>query len=185
MRFPTRSHVATALFAFFLPGQDVDTMVGDLEEEYGVCVRSRPALDRWYWAQVVRSIPVLLWRPVARSGWRSTIGVALVACAMQAVVELGAGFAVHGLSPTGAQWPAAASLVVTLPALVGLSYRASRIRPGASIVLAMVAAVAIAAQALLTVGAGRGLPLTTLAGLFVCPTMALTGGFLALRPRHR
>lgn len=135
--------------------------------------------------QIVRSIPFFLWLPIQRSGWRSTLGVALAACAMQAAIELTTGFAVHELSPPDAQWPGVLTLVVTLPSLILLSYHATRIRPGASAALATVAAFAILVQLLLAEGAGRGMPLGSLSGLVVGPSMAFTGGFLALKQRQR
>lgn len=102
MRLLSRAHVATWLLAFVLPGQGVETIIGDLEEEYASRSQSRPGAARWYWAQIVRSIPVFLWLPIQRSGWRSTFGVALAACAMQAAIELTTGLAVHELSPPDA-----------------------------------------------------------------------------------
>ena len=45
------------LLAFVLPGQDAETIIGDLEEEYASRSRSRFGAGRWYWAQLVRSLP--------------------------------------------------------------------------------------------------------------------------------
>ena len=181
----SRAHVATWLLACVLPGQDVETIIGDLEEEYASRSRSPSDSVRWYWAQIMRSIPVFLWLPIQRSGWLSTFGVALAACAMQAAIEVTTGFAVHELFPPDAPWPAFLALIVTLPSLTLLSYQATRIRPGAGTALAAVAAFAIVVQLLLAAKAGRGIPLgTQLASLVVGPSMAFMGGVLSLNTRH-
>lgn len=54
--------VARALIAAATPPLDYASVAGDLCEEYNARVESagRPSADRWYWAQVARSIPALL-----------------------------------------------------------------------------------------------------------------------------
>jgi len=184
MTVPSRAQVATRFLAVVLPSQDVDAIVGDLEEEYASRAPSSPASTRWYWAQVIRSIPVLVLLPIRRSGWPSTLGIALAACVIQAVVELMTGYVVRALSPPDAQWASAVALAVTLTSLTLLSYGAANVRPGAAIALAGVAALALGIQLLLAAQSGRGMPLGTLVALVIVPTMALTGGFLSLRGRR-
>jgi hypothetical protein len=184
MTLPPRAHVATALLAFVLPRQDVEAIIGDLEEEDASRSPSSCPSSRWYWAQIVRSIPPLLWLPIDRGGWRSTIAVALTACAIQAVVEVTTGLAVHVLSPATAQWPAGLALLVTLASLALVSYRAARIRAGAAIALAGVAAIAIIVRLALAARAG-GVPVDTVAALLVVPATAFIGGSLSLRVRQR
>jgi hypothetical protein len=77
------------------------------------------------------------------------------------------------------------TLIVTIPSLTFLSYQATRIRPGAATALAAVAAFAVVVQLLLAAKAGQGMPLGTLAALVVGPSMALTGGLLALKSHQR
>jgi hypothetical protein len=178
---PSRGHVASRLLSFVLPGEEVDTVIGDLEEEYV----SRPshARGRWYWAQVVRSVPFLLWIPIQRGGLLPTLGIAFAACAAQATLELAAGFAVYSWFPPDAPWPRLMTLTVTLPSLLFVSYRAARACPGAATVVAGVAVLTLLGQLLLASQSGHGMPDGLLAALVIVPSLALTGGSLALARR--
>ena len=179
----SRSRIAAWVLACALPPQDAEIVIGDLEEEYALRARSTRGPLRWYWAQIVRSMPVFLWRPIRRGGWFSTLGVALGACAMQAMVELSTKFAIVDLVPQVAAGPAVLTLVVTLPSLMFLSYLASRIRPGAGTVLTAVIVFAVVAQ--LLVKDGHGLTIwMRLATLVVGPSVAFTGSVLSLKMRH-
>lgn len=184
MSVPPRWEVATRLLALCLPREDVDAIVGDLEEEHAARMRSGLRSARWYWGQVVRSMPLFLWLPVERGGWRSTLAVALAACALQAAIELTAGFAAYEWTPPDAQWPTTLTLVVTLPSLTLLSYKATLIRPGASTAFAAVGTLAIGVRLVLAAVAGRELPFGTIAALVVVPVLVTGGGFFALRRSH-
>jgi hypothetical protein len=179
----SRSRVANWVLACALPPQELEIILGDLEEEYALRSRSTPGAFRWYWAQIVRSVPVLLWTTVRRGGWLPTLGVALGACAVQAMIELTAKFAIVGLFPPDARWPAVLTLVVTLPSLMLLSFLATRIRPGAATMLTALIVLAVVIQ--LTVKNGLGLTFwTRFASLFVGPSIAFTGGVLSLKTRR-
>jgi hypothetical protein len=137
---------------------------------------------RWYWAQIVRSMPVFLWLPVRRGGWLPTVGVALGVCAVQAMIELTTKFAVVGLFPSDSRWPAILTLAVTLPSLALLSYMATRIRSGAATMLTVVVVFAVVVQ--LAVKDGFGMTMwSQLATLVVGPSMAFTGGVLSMKTR--
>jgi hypothetical protein len=181
MILPSRTRIATTILALLLPREDVEAMIGDLEEEQA----SRGPGSRWYWAQVLRSIPAVLWLPIQRDGWLATCGVALTAGALQIVVELITGLTVQRFAPLEVLWPSVVAGVVTLASLALVSFEASRIRRGAATVLAGVAVCAIALQLALASQAGRDLRGGALAALIVAPGMALTGGFLTSRTRKR
>ena len=182
----SRAQVATWLLTCVLPRQDVNAIIGDLEEEYASRSRASSDAHRWYWMQIMRSMPAFVWLPIRRDGWLSTFGIALATCAMQAGVEVTTGLAVRRLSPPDAVGSVVLALVVTLPSLMFLSYLATRIRPGAATAVPAVAAVAIFVQLLLTTSAGRDLPLgVQVASLFVGPSIAFMGGVLSLKTRRR
>lgn len=181
---PGRVRIATALLSCLLPAEDVETIVGDLEEEYAS--RSRSAWARaglWYWMQAVRSLPILLWLPVRRGGLVSTAAVGLAACAVQAGVEVATGFALTTVAPAHASWPAGVALVVTLLSLTVVSYQSTQMRPGAATLIALVAGLAISLRWLLS-SPGRGVPIgMQFVLLLFVPSMALMGGALATRFR--
>ena len=179
MTVPSCVRIASRLLSLVLPAQDVDVIIGDLEEEYVLRPESS-ARRRWFWTQILRSVPMLVWIPIQRGGLLTTVGVALAACAAQAVIELAAGFAVYSVFPPDARWPSLMTVVLTLPSLTFVSYRATRARPGASTLVAGVGVVALLGQILLAAHAGRAVPVGMLAALMIVPSLALLGGSLAL-----
>src|SRR4051812_3899104 len=60
------------------PDCDVEAMLGDLTEERASRGRkaSRSSQGAWYWGQVLRSTPELLWASVTGRGWPATWGAA-------------------------------------------------------------------------------------------------------------
>ena len=127
---------------------------------------------------------MLLWIPIQRGGLLPTLAIALAACAAQAAIELAAGFAVYRLSPPNAQWPGLLTLALTLPSLTFVSYRAARARQGAATMIAGVAIVALLGQLLFSTASGQGFPGGIMAALVVMPSLAMTGGSLALAQRR-
>jgi hypothetical protein len=144
------SCLANWMLACALAPDDRQCVLGDLAEEYVVRRRytSRTSAAWWYWTQVLRSIPWLLWSPVRRGGWVATLGVAFAACVAQAAVELTTALVVPGVFPDSAHGAAPVTLAVVLGSLVIVSWIASRVRPGAGTLLTLIASVAILARAL-------------------------------------
>jgi hypothetical protein len=176
----SRTRVAGWLLACVLPACDVETTLGDLEEEHAF--RGEDSFW-WYWSQIVRSIPTSAWASIRRGGLASTCVAAIAACATQATFELGLKAAITALTPYTTAI-GIASLAVTIPSFVLLSYGASRVRPGAGMLMALLVLIAVAIQ--LTVRVGGELPVwTRLAALLLGTSAALTGGALSLRRQRR
>lgn len=76
--------VAEALVAAVAPPNDYESISGDLHEEYLRYARlgGRRAANRWYWSQVLRSIPWLLSYSRAHRSALHTVGVGLTAIAV-------------------------------------------------------------------------------------------------------
>jgi hypothetical protein len=183
MTLPSRARAASWLLAFVLPTRDVEHLVGDLEEELALRTCEPHGGHGWYWSQLARSLPRLLWLTMQRGGCIATVGVAVAACAVQAAIELGVGFGLYLISSPGTRWAQALSATLTLPALVFVSRQAARIRPGAAIALAIIAACVLFTRAAFLAAAGQPVPVVNLAALVVVPALALTGGILArLKP---
>lgn len=179
---PPRVRWAIRAFASVVPPRDVDVLIGDLEEEYAL--RAQSAAPRviavWYWSQVARSVPFLMWISVRRGGLLATIATAVIACLAQAIVE-GATHAV-ATSLVGYGVPALTLLpvIVAIPSLALVSYVATRIRSGASIVLIALIVLAIAVQLM----AKTETSISTwnqLVALLCAPPAAFAGGALAIR----
>lgn len=173
-----RARVATWLLTCALPIAEVEAIVGDLEEEV---TTERSGSATWYWSQVLRSFPSLVALRVSRGGWLATAGIVIAACAGQATIELMAAGLAWALGPSQMAWSVPSTLVVTLPAFTWLSYQATRMRAAAGPALAGVAALALTLRLWLVVQSGLAVPVALVAAHAAYATLALTGGFLALK----
>jgi hypothetical protein len=178
------SRLADWVLACAVAPADREAAVGDLAEEYAIRVRGGSLLRAscWYWGQVVRSTPWLIWTAVRRSGWLGTLCVALAACACQVGVELAIRAAITRLPPTdgNARWLVASAVV--LASLVVVSFASGRIRPGASNVLTAVALVAVVLQLFFRNGAGLSAG-HQLVVIVAGPSAACVGGLLSWHVR--
>jgi hypothetical protein len=164
-----------------VPDRDLDPLLGDLDEEYGdrAAAASPWRASRWYWSQVLRSIPLLAASNVRRGGLLMTAGAALGAFVVSSVVEFGADRAVSLLFNPVSQLYTAVSLVGDLGALALGGYLAARVRPAASAVLA---AMVFALVVLFMVIRPESVPLWyQIAFLVAGPLAALRGGTLHAR----
>ncbi|HTA55933.1 MAG TPA: hypothetical protein VK755_14410 [Candidatus Acidoferrales bacterium] len=73
--------VAEAIVAAVAPPGDYESIAGDLHEEYlrYACLSGRRAANRWYWSQVLLSIPWMLSYSRARRSELHAIGIGLTA----------------------------------------------------------------------------------------------------------
>jgi hypothetical protein len=106
---------AARVLGCLLPSRDVEVVVGDLQEEYGHRLRTGAGTHAmaWFWGQVFRSIPPLMWTSIRRDGVLTTLGLAATACLLQAALEF--------VSRSG---------IVSLTGLMLLGYGANRLRSG-------------------------------------------------------
>lgn len=144
------SRLANWILACVVSPADRQYVLGDLAEEYAVrrVQTSRTFAKWWYWSQVLRSIPWLLWSPVRRSGWVPVLRVACFACVAQAAVELTTASLVPGILRVSADGAVPLTLAVVLGSIVIVSGVANRVRPGAGTLLALMAGVAMLARTL-------------------------------------
>jgi len=172
---------ATRILACVLSPRDLEVVIGDLAEERALRSTSMSPshLARWYWGQIARSIPTLLWASIRRGGWIATFVTAVAACVVQAGVELGAKSAVSSLGAVDTPVVGIVSWVIGLPSLIFVSYLAARIRPGAATVLTAMIVIAVFIQLMVK---GETLPLwKQIAAVVVGPLAAFAGGVISLR----
>lgn len=141
------SRLANLILACAVAPEDRQHVLGDLAEEYAARREdtSRTSALWWYWTQVVRSIPWLLWIPVCRSGLVATLGVALAACVVQAGIELIAA-AMSPLPAHGSARAGGPTLALVLGSLVVVSCVASCVRSGAGTLVTAIASAAVLAR---------------------------------------
>jgi len=178
MRYHVAPRVATWLLACLLPRADREAVVGDLIEEYAIRAQSTSpsSVVRWYWGQIWRSIPLILWSTVRRGGALSTLGVALGAYIAAGMLEFAGTAAISRLLDTNARAFAILSVIVGL-ATIGLAgYFAAWIRSGAASALAGIVMIGVAT---LMVTKSDSAPLWyALVFLIIGPLAALGGGAL-------
>lgn len=177
------SALANWILACVASPDDRQYVLGDLAEEYAVrrADTSPMSATWWYWTQIVRSIPWLLWSPVSRSGWVPTLGVAGAACVAQAAVELTTAALVPGILQVGGRAAASLTLVVVLGSLAIVSGVAHRLRPGAGTLLALIASVPVLLRALHAGIEGLdGIHLSQVLESVAAPSAALVGAALAV-----
>lgn len=138
--------MATWLVERVLPERDREAIVGDLIEEYELRARSTAPwmVSRWYWGQVCRSIPRIVWGSVSRGRWLPTLGVALGAYIAAGALEFAGTVAISKLLAPAAPVFTVISLVVGLATMVIGGYFATWIRPGAATVMAGIVMIVVA-----------------------------------------
>jgi hypothetical protein len=185
MSHPSPPRVATWLLGRAVPESNRDAVLGDLAEEYALRARSRDGatVSRWYWGQVCRSIPSVMWDAIRSGRWLSTFGVALGAYIFAGIVEFGATTAISRVLAPNSSVFTVISLIVGLATMTLGGYLAARIRPAAVTALAGIVMIVVA---VLMVTVSGSAPLWYgLAFLIVGPLAALAGGALGRGRRTR
>jgi hypothetical protein len=179
----TPSRLAIRLLESLLPKEDRDAIVGDLIEESALRARAstRASATWWYWGQVARSIPLVLWSERRRGQWLATLGVAMVAYIAASVLEsVGTSLVLEQLRPDP-RLATVLSVILGLMTMVLGGYVAAVIRQGAAPVLAGIIFIVVV---VLLVTAPESAPLWYgLTFLIAGPMAALAGGRLSLRRR--
>ena len=178
MSHHSRTPMATWLLERVLPERDREAILGDLIEEYELRARSTTPwmVSRWYWGQVCRSIPRMVWGSVSRGRWLPTLGVAVGAYIAAGALEFAGTMAISKLLTPDAPVYTVISLVVGLTTMVIGGYFATWIRPGAGTVMAGIVMIVVAVLMMTMSGSA---PLSYgLAFLVFGPLAALAGGTL-------
>jgi hypothetical protein len=170
--------LAGRLLGCVVAERDRAAIMGDLAEEYAIHLRltSRASARQWYWRQVYRSMPPVLWSSARHGRWLSTFGIALGIYLVAGVIEFLADAALSWLIVPDARIDNVLSMIVGFLTLVLGGYLANWIRCGAANVLA---AIVIVAVALLMVVMPDSVPLWyQLAFLILGPAASSAGGAL-------
>jgi hypothetical protein len=170
------SRWASRGIAQLVPLRTLDAALGDLAEEYALRAQGTTPrrASRWYWGQLARSLPQLMWIDIRVQGWVSTIAAAIGAWVIASVVESIADVALVA-------WSGSASAITGVPgALIGLTtlalggYLAALVRPAATKVLAGI--IALVVCVLMLAGAGDAPLWYGVAFLVFGPLMSIAGG---------
>ncbi len=146
MRCSSPPAFACRLLESIAPVACQEAMLGDLIEEYTLLAESRAPLtaSRWFWSQVCRSVPPLVWCSLRSRDWLMKMIIAMGVYVAMAVMKFAADLTISKLAA-----PAPMTEVVLAPALFLATCAiggcvAARIRRGASIFLALLVMITVA-----------------------------------------
>jgi hypothetical protein len=167
-----------------LPAPVLEHALGDLAEEYVLRVdtSSSHSAGRWYWMQIVRSVPVLFGHALRSAGTLRTLAVAVALYLGASVVE---SLALGGISLLALSDPTrtVVSAIVGIATIGCAGYVAARIQRPAAPVLA---AITLAVVLVLMLTSGDAAPLWyQIAFLVAGPIAPIAGGVVASRHHLR
>jgi hypothetical protein len=181
---PSPSRVATWFLARAVPERHREAVLGDLHEEYAFRLRSATVstADRWYWGQVCRSVPTLVWSSAKDGRWIATLGVALGFYILMGIFEFAATRTVSTLLAPDTQTFKAVSTIVGLLTMALGGYGAAWVRgPAAAGTLALI--VFFVVLSLVMTMSGSAPLWYGLTFLIAGPLASLAGGNVCLRHR--
>jgi hypothetical protein len=166
---------ATWIISRLAPGEERESLVGDLMEEHALRAQTTSSFAalRWYLRQVFASIPGLVRVRATRGAWISTFGVGLLAYVAVGIAE----FSVNRVAsiPGGFAYNPKA-LAIMFPVVMLIGYLASRFRRGSASVLGVMMLLVVTAMMLWST---EVMPLWfRIAYFFVGPAAAFIGGRL-------
>lgn len=145
MRLSAPPRVPCWLLESILPVSYREEMLGDLIEEYNRRTNSTSALNLsiWFWSQICRSIPSLIWSLLRNGDWLTRLMLAFGVYFAMVILKLSAGAAVSKLIAPGQTGRVVlAPIVFLVTAAIGGCVIA-RIRREATIFLALMVTVSV------------------------------------------
>jgi hypothetical protein len=173
--------LATWLFSLLLRQRDKETLLGDLIEEHAslASVLGRRQASEWFWSQMARSVPSVLWANIRRGVWIKALGAVLVGYLAVAMLVIVGDIVMSKLLPANELVYSLVSLAAAIPAMMLGGYLAAWIRPRAAIGLAIFSTVMAIVSIVVT---GDRAPLWYQAALTIIgPLAALAGGRFRIR----
>ncbi|HJU74513.1 MAG TPA: permease prefix domain 2-containing transporter [Gemmatimonadaceae bacterium] len=177
----TVPRTAAWLLGWLLTDANRDGVLGDLTEEFALRARrdSLPNASRWYWRQVVRSLPRFFWSGFRRGQWRAPLGAAVAA---QVFITFGESLILIPLARTfdltgSFRW--LVEMPIGFAAMTLGGFVAAWMRRGADVALAVLSTIMIIVFMIVLGGASpRWYQITF---LVLGPVAILTGGALLRR----
>jgi hypothetical protein len=137
---------ACRLLESVVPAPYRDAMVGDLIEEYALRAESASPLtaSRWFWSQACRSVPSMVGSWLRSPDWLISMSIAIGVYIAMGTLKLAADLAISKFVAPRPMTEVVLAPVVFLAATSMSGCIAARIRPGATIFLALMAMITVA-----------------------------------------
>jgi hypothetical protein len=128
--------LATRALVLLMPRHQRESILGDLAEEHALREKSDPSSARkWYWSQLISSIPPLAWARFAHGGWPIPLGIAVLAYAAVGAAELAVNWAIVPALVSTSDAYSALGMLITFPIVVLIGFLAERWHRGAALAL--------------------------------------------------
>jgi hypothetical protein len=130
-----------------------EAMLGDLIEEYTLRAKSSSPLaaSRWFWSQACRSVPSMVWSWLRSRDWLISMSIAMCVYIVMGTLKLAADLAISKFVAPRPMTEVVLAPVVFLATTAISGCIAARIRPGATIFLALMAMITVAVSIALKV----------------------------------
>jgi hypothetical protein len=141
------------LLASVIPAPYREAMLGDLIEEYTLRAESASPFtaSRWFWGQACRSAPSMVWSWLRSRDWLTSMGIAIGVYIAMGTLKLAADLAISRFVAPRPMTEVVLAPVVFLATTSISGCIAARIRPGATIFLALMAMITVAVSIALKV----------------------------------
>jgi hypothetical protein len=153
MRHNSPSPFACWLLESVIPVPYREAMLGDLIEEYTLRAKSSSPLtaSRWFWSQACCSVPSMVWSWLRSWDWLISISIAMGVYIAMGTLKLAADLAISKFVAPRPMTEVVLAPVVFLATTSISGCIAARIRPGATIFLALMAMITVAVSIVLKV----------------------------------
>jgi hypothetical protein len=130
-----------------------EAMLGDLIEEYTLRAESASPFtaSRWFWSQAWRSVPSMMWSWLRSRDWLISVSIAIGVYIAMGTLKLAAELAISKFVAPRPMTEVVLAPVVFLATTSISGCMAARIRPGATIFLALMAMITVAVSIVLKV----------------------------------
>ena len=122
-----------------------EAMLGDLIEEYTLRAESTSPVtaSRWFWSQVCRSVPSIVWSSLRSRGWLTSMSIAMGVYVVMGMLRFAADLTIAKLVAPGQTTYIVLAPVVFLTISAVGGCVAARIRRGATIFLAVIVLITV------------------------------------------
>lgn len=122
-----------------------EAMLGDLIEEYTLRAESTSPVtaSRWFWSQVCRSVPSIVWSSLRSRGWLTSMSIAMGVYVVMGMLRFAADLTIAKLVAPGQTTYVVLAPVVFLTISAVGGCVAARIRRGATIFLAVIVLITV------------------------------------------
>jgi hypothetical protein len=137
---------ACKLFESVLPGPYREAMFGDLLEEYALRAESASSFraSRWFWSQLFRSLPSMIWTAFRCGNWRINLSTALGVYVLMGILKFAADWMISPFVASDKTTQVILAPIVFLAITATGGCVVARLRRSSTIFLALIVMITVA-----------------------------------------